>query len=70
MPVTGQSGAPLAGQLASGVFLMEPAIQNLDFLRQLIAETRKPESVDMIKLRMLQGTGMGMNDLPTKKGDE
>ena len=49
---------------------MQPAIQNLDFLRQLIAETREPESVDMIKLRMLQGTGMGMNDLPTKKGDE
>lgn len=49
---------------------MQPAIQNLDFLRQLIADTRKPESVDMAKLRMLQGTGMGMDNLTTKKGDE
>jgi hypothetical protein len=49
---------------------MEPAIQNLDYLRQLIAETRKPESVDIIKLRMLQGTGMGLDSIPTKKGDE
>lgn len=49
---------------------MEPALQNLDFLRQLIAETRKPESVDMVKLRMIQGTGMGTDSLSTKKGDE
>jgi len=49
---------------------MDPAIPNLEFIRQLIAETRKPESVDIIKLRMLQGTGMGMDGMPTKKGDE
>lgn len=48
----------------------DPAIQNLDFLRQLIAEARKPESVDIVKLRMIQGTGTGMDNLTTKKGDE
>ena len=49
----------------------QPAIQNLDFLRQLIAETRgQPEYADMAKLRMLQGTGMGTDNLTTKKGDE
>jgi hypothetical protein len=49
---------------------MEPANHNLDNIRPLNAETRKPESVDIIKLRMLQGTGMGMGSIPTKKGDE
>jgi hypothetical protein len=49
---------------------MDPAIPNLEFIRQLIAEIRKPESVDIVKLRMLQGTGMGMDNIPTKKGDE
>ena len=50
--------------------MSDPAIQNMEYLRQLIRETRKPESVDIIKLRMLQGTGMGMDNIPTKKGDE
>jgi hypothetical protein len=43
------------------LYLMsEPAIQNLDFLRQLIAEARQdvPQE-DMEKLRMLYGMGMG-----------
>lgn len=49
----------------------DPAIQNLDFLRQLIAETRgQPEFADMAKLRMLQGTGMGTDALATQQGDE
>lgn len=49
----------------------DPAIQNLDFLRQLIAETRgQPEFADMAKLRMLQGTGMGTDALTTQQGDE
>lgn len=48
----------------------DPAIQNLDFIRQLIAEIREPESVDMVKLRMLQGTGLGTDSMTTKKGDE
>jgi|GEM_PF-1094323 len=51
--------------------MSDPAIQNLDFLRQLIAETRgQPEYADMANLRMLQGTGMGTDGLTTKKGDE
>ena len=49
----------------------DPAIQNLDFLRQLIAETRgQPELADMAKLRMLQGSGMGTDALTTQRGDE
>lgn len=48
----------------------DPAIQNLDFLRQLIAEARDPESVDMVKLRMLQGSGMGTDSMTTTRGDE
>jgi hypothetical protein len=39
---------------------MDPAIQNLDFLRQLIAEVRAEDPyVDMEKLRMILNTGMG-----------
>lgn len=39
---------------------MDSAIQNLDFLRQLIAEARQENPyIDMQILRMLQGTGMG-----------
>jgi hypothetical protein len=39
---------------------MDPAIQNLDFLRQLIAEVRAEDPyVDMEKLRMLYGYGVG-----------
>lgn len=38
----------------------QAAIQNLDFLRQLIAETRAPvPSEDMDRLRMLYGMGVG-----------
>ncbi len=49
----------------------QPAIQNLDFLRQLIAETRgQGNYADMEKLRMLQGTGMGTDGLSTQRGDE
>lgn len=39
----------------------EAAIQNLEFLRQLIAEVRGDAPImDMLRLRMLQN-GMGMN---------
>ena len=49
----------------------QPAIQNLDFLRQLIAETRgQGNYADMAKLRMLQGSGMGTDALTTTRGDE
>ena len=38
----------------------QAAIQNLDFLRQLIAEARMQDVyADMAKLRMLQGYGVG-----------
>jgi hypothetical protein len=49
----------------------QPAIQNLDFLRQLIAETRGQGTyADMAKLRMLQGSGMGTDGLSAQPGDE
>ena len=40
--------------------MSEAAIQNLDFLRQLIAEARRDAPYeDMERLRMISGTGMG-----------
>jgi len=43
----------------------------MEFLRQLIAESRQPiPQDDAEKLRMLQGTGMGLDSLTTLKGDE
>lgn len=49
----------------------QPAIQNLDFLRQLIAETRGQDNyADMAKLRMLQGSGMGTDSLTSKQADQ
>ena len=47
----------------------DPAIQNLDFLRQLIAEIRDLPQDDAERLRMLYGTGMGTNSLTTQQGD-
>jgi hypothetical protein len=48
----------------------QPAIQNLEFLRQLIAETRGDvPSADMAKLRMYQGNGMGTDNLSVQQGD-
>lgn len=39
---------------------MDPAIQNLEFLRRLIEEARQENTYeDMLKLRMLYGTGLG-----------
>lgn len=42
--------------------MQEPAIENLDYLRQLIAEIRSSYD-DMERLRMLYGTGMGTDSL-------
>jgi hypothetical protein len=43
------------------------AIQNLDFLRQLIAEARQDDPyMDMLRLRMLQGYGVGTDALTTQ----
>jgi len=48
----------------------QAAIQNLDFLRQLIAETRGDiPSMDMLRLRMLQGSGMGTDGLSVQQED-
>lgn len=42
----------------------QPAIQNLDFLRQLIAEARQSLSYeDMERLRMLYGMGVGTDSV-------
>lgn len=59
------------GQLASGVFSMnDSAIQNLDFLRQLIAEARLEQTgLDMARLRMLQGSGLGTDGITTEQED-
>ncbi len=46
------------------------AIQNLDFLRQLIAEARADQPyADAVRLRMLSGTGMGTDGLTTQQED-
>lgn len=41
----------------------QPAIQNLDFIRQLIAEVNSLPADDMARLRMLYGTGMGTDSV-------
>lgn len=46
----------------------EPAIQNLDYLRQLIAELRSSYD-DMERLRMLSGYGMGTDAMTTQQED-
>lgn len=46
------------------------AIPNLEFIRQLIQEVRKPEAYDMYTLRMISGTGVGTDNLSTKQGDD
>ena len=44
----------------------DPAIQNLDFLRQLIADVRGDNPVmDMLRLRMLQQGDQGMRAITT-----
>lgn len=49
---------------------MQPAIQNLDYLRQLIAETRAaiPQE-DAERLRMLHGYGVGTDQMTQKNGE-
>ncbi len=67
-PLLGASGGgrrlgnwPAAFSMNELLMLMsEPAIQNLAFLRQLIAEARaEAPSVDAERLRMIYGTGTG-----------
>ena len=53
------------------LLLMEqPAIQNLEFLRQLIRETREQPQADAERLRMIYGTNTGTDNLTVKTGDE
>ena len=43
---------------------MDAALQNLEFLRRLIEEARRDRAVeDMVKLRMLHGTGLGTDSV-------
>ena len=53
-----------------GTVMEPPAIQNLDFLRQLIRDRNDMPEEDAERLRMIQGTGMGTDALTTKRGDE
>jgi hypothetical protein len=47
-----------------------PAIQNLDYLRQLILEARQADAQkDAEKLRMFQGYGVGTDALTVQQGD-
>lgn len=46
-----------------------PAIQNLDFLRQLISEIRSLPQDDIERLRMFYGTGMGTDGMTTQQED-
>lgn len=47
----------------------QPAIQNLDYLRQLIFEARAAQPQDENRLRMLNGYGMGTDAVTVKQGD-
>lgn len=48
----------------------QPAIQNLEFLRQLIRENREYPGEDMERLRMIYGTNTGTDRMTTRQGDE
>ena len=52
------------------LLMNQPAIQNLEFLRQLIRETREMPYEDMRRLRMIHGTNTGTDRLTTERGDE
>ena len=53
------------------LLLMEqPAIQNLEFLRQLIRETREQPQADAERLWMIYGTNTGTDNLTVRRGDE
>jgi hypothetical protein len=48
----------------------QPAIQNLDYLRQLIAATRATDpQADADRLRMLSGYGVGTDQMMQKNGE-
>ena len=47
----------------------DPAIQNLEFLRQLISEIRSLPQGDIERLRMFYGTGTGTDRLTTQQED-
>jgi hypothetical protein len=47
-----------------------PASSNLDYLRQLIAETRSANpKADADRLRMLHGYGVGTDQMTQKNGE-
>ena len=58
-------------ELIYAIMTEQPAIQNLEFLRQLIAEARAQEpSGDEARLRMRYGSGMGTDGLFTQEAYE
>jgi|688.fasta_scaffold2249257_2 hypothetical protein len=47
------------------------AIQNMDFLRQLLERAKQdPQIMDMLRLRMLQGSGLGLDAVARLRGDQ
>ena len=49
---------------------MDAAITNLDYLRRLIQEVRRPNpQMDAEKLRMLHGYGVGTDSMTNKQGE-
>ncbi len=49
---------------------MDAAIANLEFIRRLIEEARRDTPfMDMERLRMIQGTGTGMDAMTQENSD-
>lgn len=49
---------------------MEAAIQNLDYIRELISAVRAYEQMDdMERLRMIYGTGVGTDTVSEQQAD-
>ena len=51
------------------LLMEQPAIQNLEFLRKLIAESKEMPSQDETRLRMIHGTGMGTDAITKNQED-
>jgi hypothetical protein len=49
---------------------MDAAVNNLEFLRRLIEESRQPvPQADADRLRMIFGQGVGTDSMPSKQED-
>lgn len=57
-------------EIRQGDSMGQPAIQNLDVIRQLIKQVRNDRPVvDTQRIRMFNGMGIGTNQVQQKKGD-